>query len=149
MDPRISFVTLAVADLEASRRFYCDGLGWEPAFTDGEEVIMIQVGEALVLSLWERTAFAAEVGEPAPAAAGMPPITLAHNVVTPNEVDAVLETARAAGAEVGPAERRPWGGYTGYFADPDAFRWEVAWNPGEIGRLVVPDTQTSEEDGPA
>jgi uncharacterized glyoxalase superfamily protein PhnB len=65
-------------------------------------------------------------------------VTLAHNVPTTEEVDAVLATAWAAGAEVtGPAER-DWGGYTGYFAGPDGFRWEVAFNPGPIGQVVLP-----------
>jgi uncharacterized glyoxalase superfamily protein PhnB len=69
---------------------------------------------------------------------GIVPVTLAHNVPTTGEVDAVLATARDAGAEVtGPAER-DWGGYTGYFADPDGFRWEVAFNPGPIGQVVLP-----------
>ena len=67
------------------------------------------------------------------------PITLAHNVATRPEVDEVLATARAAGADpVGAAEEREWGGYTGYFADPDGFRWEIAWNPGPIGQVVLP-----------
>ena len=67
------------------------------------------------------------------------PITLAHNVPTRGEVDEVLETAHRAGApQVGEAREREWGGYTGYFADPDGFRWEVAWNPGPIGQAVLP-----------
>ncbi|YAL83021.1 VOC family protein [Dermacoccaceae bacterium W4C1] len=138
MDPRISFITLAVADLAASRRFYCDGLGWPAKFDDGDEVVMIRTGEHLILSLWDRAAFAAEVGELAPPGAGIAPMTLAHNVRTRAEVDSVLATARSAGAGVGPASERVWGGYTGYFSDPDGFRWEVAWNPGEVGQLVLP-----------
>ena len=70
---------------------------------------------------------------------GVPAFTLAHNVASREEVDSVLEDARRAGAEVGAAEQRDWGGYTGYFADPDHVRWEIAWNPGPIGRLVLPE----------
>jgi catechol 2,3-dioxygenase-like lactoylglutathione lyase family enzyme len=138
MDPRISFVTLAVNDLDSTRRFYVDGLGWPTALDVPGEVLMIQVGEHLILSLWDAEAFAAEVG-PIARGDGVPPFTLAHNVPTRDEVDDVLATARAAGADpVGAAEERDWGGYTGYFADPDGFRWEIAWNPGPIGKLVLP-----------
>jgi uncharacterized protein len=66
-------------------------------------------------------------------------VTLAHNVASTDEVDAILETARAAGADpVVPAVQRDWGGYTGYFGDPDGFRWEIATNPGPIGQVVLP-----------
>lgn len=137
MDQRISFVTLAVADLDATRRFYVDGLGWTPDVDVPGEVLMFRAGEHLVLSLWAESGFEAEVG-PVRRGDGIVPVTLAHNVPTTGGVDAVLATARAAGAEVtGPAER-DWGGYTGYFADPDGFRWEVAFNPGPIGQVVLP-----------
>jgi catechol 2,3-dioxygenase-like lactoylglutathione lyase family enzyme len=137
MDQRISFVTLAVRDLDATRRFYVDGLGWNPDVDVPGEVLMFRAGEHLVLSLWAESGFEAEVG-PVRRGDGIVPVTLAHNVPTTGEVDAVLATARDAGAEVtGPAER-DWGGYTGYFADPDGFRWEVAFNPGPIGQVVLP-----------
>ncbi len=137
MDPRISFVTLAVADVAASRRFYVEGLGWPPAY-DGDDVLMIMAGERLVLSLWDRTAFEAEIG-PVARGAGVPPVALAHNVAEPADVDVVLATARAAGADpVTEPQEREWGGYTGYFADPDGYRWEVAHNPGPIGLSVLP-----------
>ena len=138
MDQRLSFVTLAVADLEASRRFYVDGLGWAPELDVPGEVVMFRAGPMLVLSLWDRAAFEAEVGQPAQAGPGIVPMTLAHNVRTETEVDAVLALARAAGSKTSPAQRREWGGYTGYFADPDGFRWEVATNPGPIGESVLP-----------
>lgn len=140
MDPRISFVTLAVADLDATRRFYVDGLGWPAELDVPGEVLMIRTGEHLVLSLWDRAHFAAEVGEPTmPSAGRLAPITLAHNVATKADVDGVLATARAAGAApVSEAVEREWGGYTGYFGDPDGYRWEVAFNPGPIGQLVLP-----------
>ena len=138
MDQRISFVTLAVADLEASRRFYLDGLGWsEDVYVEGE-VSMVLVGEHVALSLWDRQAFEEEVG-PIAASDGVPPFTLAHNVATSEEVDAILATAVAAGAQrVGDPLEREWGGYSGYFADPDGYRWEIATNPGPIGQKVLP-----------
>ncbi|HET6967604.1 MAG TPA: VOC family protein [Ornithinibacter sp.] len=140
MDQRISFVTLAVGDLGVSRDFYVGGLGWVPELDVPGEVLMFPAGERLVLSLWDRAAFEAEVGMPVLAGEGVAPVTLAHNVATPDEVRVVLALARDAGAPVrGPVERE-WGGFTGYFADPDGFRWEVAWNPGPVGRRVVPDT---------
>ena len=138
MDQRLSFVTLAVADVSASRRFYADGLGWEAALDVPGEVVMFQVADKVVLSLWATEAFEAETGA-RPATGVVPPITLAHNCATREGVDRVLEQARAAGADhVREAQERVWGGYSGYFADPDGFRWEVAFNPGEIGRSVLP-----------
>lgn len=138
MDPRISFVTLAVDDLDAARRFYVDGLGWSLALHVAGEVAMIRVGERQVLSLWAMDGFEGEVG-PVRRGPGLAPVTLAHNVATPAEVDAVLTLAGTAGAsEVAPAQERDWGGYTGYFADPDGFRWEVAVNPDPIGQTVLP-----------
>ena len=138
MDQRISFITLAVADLDASRAFYTGGLGWTPALDVPGEVLMIQVGEHLVLSLWAQDAFEAEVG-PVVRGPGVAPFTLAHNVATRADVDAVLATARSAGADpVHDAVERDWGGYTGYFGDPDGHRWEIAFNPGPIGQVVLP-----------
>ena len=138
MDQRISFLTLAVRDLDATRRFYLDGLGWKADLDVEGDVVMIQVGDKLLLSLWDRGHFAAEVGAVMDGD-GVPPLTIAHNVATRDEVDAVLATARAAGADpVQAAQQREWGGYTGYFADPDGYRWEIAWNPGPIGQKVLP-----------
>lgn len=140
MDPRVSFITLAVDDLHATRRFYVDGLGWPTELDVPGEVIMIRVGERLILSLWAAAEFENEVGQ-IQRGQGLVPLTLAHNVGSPEEVDAVLEAARAAGADpVHPGEQRDWGGYTGYFADPTGFRWEIAWNPSPIGQFVLPPT---------
>lgn len=137
MEPRVSFITLAVPDLAAVRTFYVDGLGWEPALEAPEEVLMIAVGERLVLSLWAEDGFEAEVG-PVRRGPGLVPVTLAHNVAEPEQVDAVLDAARDAGSpEVGAGQWREWGGYSGYFADPAGFRWEVAYNPGPIGQTVL------------
>lgn len=135
MEPRLNFVTLIVADIERSRRFYVEGLGWPAAFT-GSDVLMIHVGTKLVLSLWTEDGARQEIGEVT--RGGTLPFTLAHNVATPAEVDAALETARAAGATVHAAVQREWGGYSGYFVDPDGFRWEVAFNPYPIGEVTIP-----------
>ncbi|MGJ0203115.1 VOC family protein [Leucobacter sp. gxy201] len=135
MDQRVSFITLAVDDVARSRRFYVDGLGWAPMF-EADDVVMLPVGEHLMLSLWSIDGFTSEIG--APPARGLAPITLAHNVPTEPEVDAVLELAASLGSAVHRAEHREWGGYSGYFADPDGFRWEVAVNPGPTGAYVLP-----------
>lgn len=133
MDARITFITLPVADMAASRHFYVDGLGWEPAFEAPGEVIFFRVGPTMMLSLWDRAGFEDEVG-PLPAGGGISPLTLSHNMPDAGGVDSVLADAAAAGAVITkPAQHREWGGYSGYFADPDGFRWEVAYNPQPLG----------------
>lgn len=127
MHQHVSFITLAIADLDRAARFYVDGLGWAPAFR-GDDVLMFRVGPTLMLSLWTEAGFESEVG-PLRRGEGAAPLTLAHNVASPAAVDAVLADAERAGARVTSGEHRVWGGYSGYFADPDDFRWEVAWNP--------------------
>lgn len=136
MEQRLNFVTLVVADLAASRRFYVDGLGWSPSLEAPDEVAMIQVGEKLVLSLWAERHAVEEIGPVN--RGGTLPFTLAYNTSGPAEVDEVLSVAAAAGATVRPAEYRDWGGYSGYFSDPDGFHWEVAHNPHPIGNLTLP-----------
>jgi len=136
MDQRLNFVTLVVSDLDASRRFYLDGLGWRAAMDVPGDVVMIHVGDRVVLSLWAEASAAAEIGPVQ--RGGTLPFTLAHNCHDAAEVDAVLEVARAAGAEVSAAVRREWGGYSGYFTDPDGFRWEVAHNPFPVGEVMIP-----------
>jgi catechol 2,3-dioxygenase-like lactoylglutathione lyase family enzyme len=127
MEQRMSLVTLGVADLDRARRFYAEGLGWHPAFDNGE-VVFFQTGGS-VLALWPRAELAKDAQVPA-AGSGFSGIALAHNVRSAAEVDAVLAEAAAAGATiVKPAEKAFWGGYTAYFADPDGHLWEIAWNP--------------------
>jgi uncharacterized protein len=139
MEQRISLVTLAVHDVAASRAFYCERLGWQEFMYVPGDVCMIRAGDHLIFSLWDETHFEAEIGQPIRRGDGVAPVTIAHNVATKAEVDAVLETARAAGARLvtAPIERE-WGGYSGYFADPDGYRWEVAYAPGEIAEVVLP-----------
>lgn len=137
MDQRLSLITLAVADLRSTRAFYIDGLGWSPA-VEAPGVLMLRAGEHLLLSFWDRDEFEAEVA-PITTGPGVAPITLAHNVGSAEEVDQILDRARDIGADpVLAGEKREWGGYTGYFADPDGFRWEIAWAPGEVNDIVLP-----------
>ncbi|WP_425956550.1 VOC family protein [Xylanimonas sp. McL0601] len=137
MDQHVSLVTLVVTDIAASRRFYVDGLGWVPELEAPGEVLMFRVAQHTLLSLWDEQHSRAELGPVT--RGGTPPMTLAHNLRTRAEVDAALELARSAGAViVSDAVEREWGGYSGYFADPDGFRWEIAMNPGPIGETMVP-----------
>jgi uncharacterized protein len=128
MEQRISVVTLGVKDLGVSKRFYCDGLGWQPAFSD-EEIAFFQAG-GLIFALFLRHKLVADFhGDQG--AFGRPPMTLAYNVRVKEEVDSVIKQAADAGAAILKTPRdTDWGGYSGYFADPDGFAWEVAWNPG-------------------
>jgi uncharacterized protein len=127
MEQRLSLITLGVADLERSRRFYEDGLGWRRG-NDHPEVVFYQLG-GMVLALWSRDALARDAHLP-DAGSGFGGIALAYNARTREEVDAVLTEAAAAGANIlKSAEDAFWGGYSGYFADPDGHAWEVAWNP--------------------
>lgn len=127
MKPRISMLTLGVEDLERSRRFYCDGLGL-PARPSSDEIAFFETGSTW-LALYPREALAADANV-SPEGSGFPRFAIAHNVPTREDVDRVLVEAQAAGAAlVKLAKDAAWGGYSGYFADPDGFLWEVAWNP--------------------
>ncbi len=127
MKPKISLITLGVSDLERSRRFYCEGLGL-PRHGDHEGVVFLEL-QGTWLSLYPREELAQDA-EVAPEGAGFPGFTLAHNVPSREAVDATLAEAERAGARiVKPAREVFWGGYSGYFADPDGYLWEVAHNP--------------------
>ena len=128
MEQRLSLVTLGVADLARAQAFYEQGLGWVRADVPGEGIAFYQVG-SLALALYPWDALAEDAQQP-PARGGFSGITLAHNCRSTAEVDAVLARAVAAGAKlVKPAQTVFWGGYSGYFADPDGHLWEVAFNP--------------------
>ena len=127
MEPRISIITLGVADLAASVRFYRDGLGL-PMREGGDGIAFFET-KGTWLALFPREALAADATVPADGS-GFRGLTLAHNVRSREEVDALLREAEAAGASViKPARDTDWGGYSGYFSDPDGYLWEVAWNP--------------------
>jgi catechol 2,3-dioxygenase-like lactoylglutathione lyase family enzyme len=127
MDQRVSIVTLGVADLAASRHFYVDGLGWKPAF-ENTEIIFFQAG-GMVFALFVRDRLAADF-EAGSATFGRAAIALGYNVRSRSEVDPLTQRAAAAGTTIlKPPREASWGGYSGYFADPDGFAWEIAWNP--------------------
>ena len=129
MEPRISIITLGVSDLPRSVRFYRDGLGLPLRDDEDTESIAFFQTSGTWLALYPRDALADDVGIPSDGT-GFSGVTLAHNVRTRSEVDELLRVAVEAGATlVKPAEDVFWGGYSGYFTDPDGHLWEVAWNP--------------------
>lgn len=134
MQPRITVITLGVEDLEASLRFYREGLGFPSEGIIGQEfehgaVAFIQLQPGLRLALWPRSSIAHDTGL-ALGPASSTEMTLGHNVSSKTEVDAVMAMAATAGAViVKPAHDTFWGGYSGYFKDPDGHLWEVVWNP--------------------
>jgi uncharacterized protein len=138
MQPRITVITLGVEDLERSLRFYRDGLGFPTEGIVGKDfehgaVVFIQLQPGLRLALWPRKSISHDTG--VPVGPGSPTeMTLGHNVASRADVDAAMLRARAAGAAIiKPAHETFWGGYSGYFQDPDGHLWEVAWNPQWTG----------------
>jgi catechol 2,3-dioxygenase-like lactoylglutathione lyase family enzyme len=128
MQPRVDFISLGVRSVPVSRAFYVDGLGWPVHREVQDDVVFIQVNHGLILSLWDVRQMQADAGVGAPGP--VPCITLSHNLPGTEDVDRVMEEAAAAGAAIiSEPITQPWGGYSGYFADPDGFRWEVAYNP--------------------
>ena len=132
MEPRISIITLGVTDLPRAVEFYRDRLGLT-LFDDNTESIAFFQNKGTWLALYPREALAADVGIPLDenvGGSGFSGVTLAHNVRTREEVDTLLDVAVSAGAAlVKPAQDTFWGGYSGYFADPEGYLWEIAWNP--------------------
>ncbi|MBB3140206.1 VOC family protein [Halomonas organivorans] len=127
MQARISMITLGVADLERAVRFYAEGLGWERMESPPEVAFFPLNGTWL--GLYGREALAEDAGVSANGE-GFRGVALAHNVASEAEVDDVLAQAVAAGARlVKPGQAVFWGGYSGYFADPDGHLWEIAYNP--------------------
>lgn len=141
MEQRISLLTLGVGDLDTSRKFY-ERLGWKRSLTDAKGVAFFQAG-GVVLSLYPRADLARDAQVPAEGA-GFQGFSIAYNTRSKEEVDAVLAKAEAAGGKIlRPGGNAFWGGYFGFFADPDGFAWEVAWNPhfpmDEEGIVRLPD----------
>jgi catechol 2,3-dioxygenase-like lactoylglutathione lyase family enzyme len=126
MEQRVSLITLGVRDLARARAFY-EALGWTTRAAPQDDVAFFQAG-GMVVALWDRAQLAEDSG--VVDSGGWGGVTLAHNVRSPGEVDAVIEEARAAGADIvrEPAETF-WGGYSAAFTDPDGHPWEVAHNP--------------------
>ena len=143
MEPRISLITLGVADLERSLRFYRDGLGFPTTWGVDKGVIFFQTG-GVCLALYPYTSLAKDVSD---AFVGVERskfagLTIAHNVRRREEVDEVLALAERAGGRIEkPGTDAEWGGYSGYFSDPDGYLWEVAWGAFEFrpdGSLMIP-----------
>ena len=128
MEPRISLITLGVADLERATRFYAECLEL-PRLETPPSITFFELGKTW-LALWSRDSLAADAGL-SPEGSGFRGFALEHNVRSPAEVDALLARVAAYGATVTQAGHpTDWGGYSGYFTDPDGFLWEVAHNPG-------------------
>jgi catechol 2,3-dioxygenase-like lactoylglutathione lyase family enzyme len=138
--PRITLLTLGVDDLERAVRFYRDGLGLTTKGIVGTEfehgaVAFFELQSGLQLALWPRASIAHDTGLP-PTPPSATELTIGHNVRSPEEVDGVMDQAGRAGARiVKPAAKTFWGGYAGYFQDPEGHLWEVAWNPA----MMPPD----------
>jgi len=134
MKPRVTVITVGVDDLERALRFYRDGLGLKTEGIIGKEfehgaVAFFDLQPGLKLALWPRASLAHDTGLPL-AAPSATEFTLGHNVGSKDEVDELMRQARQAGAVVvKPAQPTFWGGYAGYFQDPDRHLWEIAWNP--------------------
>ena len=133
MEPRISIITLGVSDLERSTLFYRDGFGFPVHDAGGDEITFFEMN-GIMLALYSRDDLAEDIGHPEHKGTPQPQMhgfTIAHNVDSREAVDAVLAEAAGAGARiVKPAADTFWGGYGGYFADPDGFLWEVATGAG-------------------
>ena len=141
MEQRVSIVTLGVVDLKRSAAFY-ERLGWRRSMANAEGIVFFQAG-GMALALFPRQELAkdANVGDDGRGFGG---VSLAYNARNREEVDAVLAEAVAAGATLRkPAQEASWGGYSGYFSDPEGFLWEVAWNPffaiAEDGSIRIPE----------
>ncbi|QDQ26112.1 VOC family protein [Chitinimonas arctica] len=129
MQARLSFITLGVSDLERSRAFYRDILGWTLSPSSQPGVAFFQLN-GFVFALYPLAALAEDAQVPAERS-GFAGIALAYNVRQPEDVDAELNRLAAAGVAIPkPAADAFWGGRSGYFADPDGYLWEIAWNPG-------------------
>ena len=144
MEPRVSLVTLGVSDLERSVAFYRDGLGWPKSNTGGDEVAFVKTG-GVVIALFPRSSFAADAGVDVDDVehGGFSRLSLAHNVAEEGQVDAVLAEAAEAGATMVKEAQEIFFGRHGFFADPDGYLWEVAWNPSfpmrADGSIELPD----------
>jgi uncharacterized protein len=141
MEQRVSLITLGVADLIRSKEFY-ERLGWRRSMAKAEGIVFFQLG-GMAFALYPRDKLAEDANVPSEGR-GFSGMTLAYNTRTREEVDSVLAQAAGAGAKiVKPAEGVFWGGYSGYFSDPDGFLWEVAWNPSfqiaEDGSVRIPE----------
>ena len=129
MEQHINYITLGVADLAESRRFYREVFGWQETADSNENIAFFQAGNALLLALFGQAALARDAQIPKQSS-GFPRFTLAHNVGSEAEVDALFAGFAAKNINIIKAPQKVfWGGYSGYLADPDGFLWEIAFNP--------------------
>jgi hypothetical protein len=145
MEPRLTLVTLGVEDLDRAIAFYRDVIGWSPASTDNGVAFFDLDGT--ILALWPHRDLAADTGLPHDGLGPYHGFALAHNARSREEVDAIFASLRAHGVDVAkPPVETDWGGYSGYFTDPDGHHWEVAHNPfwplREDGRIAFPTAQS-------
>jgi catechol 2,3-dioxygenase-like lactoylglutathione lyase family enzyme len=144
VEPRVSIVTLGVSDLNRAVTFYRDGLGWPKSNVGGDEVAFFKTG-GVVIALFPRASFAADAGLGVDDLehGGFARVSLAHNVAEEGQVDSVLAEATEAGATIVKEAQEIFFGRHGFFADPDGFLWEVAWNPSfpiaADGSIELPD----------
>ena len=144
MDQRISFITLGVSDLARSQAFY-EALGWKPSkYGAGEGVTFFAIAGGMVLALYLRADLARDAGIPDTGAPAFSGVSLSYNTRTKDEVDAVMADAERVGGQItAPAKTVFWGGYVGYFTDPDGHLWEACWNPKAVlmddGTVRIPD----------
>jgi catechol 2,3-dioxygenase-like lactoylglutathione lyase family enzyme len=144
VEPRVSLVTLGVSDLNRAIAFYRNGLGWPKSEVGGDEVAFFKTG-GVVVALFPRASFAADAGVDVDDVehGRFARLSLAHNVAEEEQVDSVLAQAAEAGATIVKEAQEIFFGRHGFFADPDGFLWEVAWNPsfplGADGSIELPD----------
>jgi uncharacterized protein len=144
VEPRVTLLTLGVSDLERAVAFYRDGLGWPKSNVGGDEVAFFKTG-GVVIALFPRASFATDIGVDVEDVehGGFPRFSLAHNVAEEGQVDSVLAEAAEAGATIVKEAQEIFFGRHGFFADPDGFVWEVAWNPSfpmaPDGSIELPD----------
>ena len=142
MEPRVTLITLGVADLARAVAFYRDVVGWEPASVVDDDVAFFDL-DGFILALWLDRSLAADIGVENGDRGAFEAVALAYNARSRDEVDEIFASLGVRGAQI---VKRPletdWGGYSGYFADPDGHHWEVAWNPfwpiRDDGRIAFP-----------
>lgn len=128
MNQHLHLITLGVSDLETSRKFYTEILGWKPSAASNESVAFFQAG-GVVLALFSRSSLA-EDALTSPQGSGFSGISLAHNARSESEVDQIISDLKSKGVRIAKEPQKVfWGGYSSYFVDPDGYHWEVAYNP--------------------
>lgn len=128
MNRHLHLITLGVSDFEKSRKFYTDILGWKPTSTSNDNILFFQAG-GVVMAIYPREKLA-EDAMTSPEGSGFSGITLAYNAQSEAEVDEIIGNLKAKGVKIVKEPQKVfWGGYSSYFADPDDYRWEVAYNP--------------------